>query len=131
MRRGRDYIHLLHPIFYCSQSPKPSDPWTGIRSAKEDSEVCVQRDIFTNRKDIVGVEDCLYLNVFTPKPLTSKLEDSQQNYPVMVHLHGGGWITGSAHTLMYGPKFLLDHDIILVTVNYRYSKRGENAAVIN
>ena len=37
----------------------------------------------------------------------------------MVWIHGGGWFTGSGGTQMYGPQYLLDKDIILVTINYR------------
>lgn len=37
----------------------------------------------------------------------------------MIWLHGGGWVCGAGHSDYYHPKFLLDHDVILVAVNYR------------
>ena len=37
----------------------------------------------------------------------------------MVWNHGGGFFAGSASPAFYGPKHLLDHDIILVNINYR------------
>jgi carboxylesterase type B len=43
---------------------------------------------------------------------------------VMVWIHGGGWFNGSGGTLMYGPQYLLDRDIILVTINYRLGTLG-------
>lgn len=40
--------------------------------------------------------------------------------PVMVWFHGGGWMCGGS--VMYGPDYLLDRDIVLVTTNYRLGK---------
>lgn len=45
-----------------------------------------------------------------------------QNLPVMVFIHGGGYETGEAG--MYGPKHLLDSDVILVVPNYRLGPFG-------
>lgn len=42
----------------------------------------------------------------------------------MVWIHGGAFYTGSGGTQMYGPQFLLDKDIILVTINYRLGTLG-------
>jgi carboxylesterase type B len=43
---------------------------------------------------------------------------------VMVWIHGGGFFNGSGGTHMYGPQYLLDKDIILVTMNYRLGALG-------
>ena len=43
---------------------------------------------------------------------------------VMVWIHGGGWFTGSGNSDMYGPQYLLDKDVILVTINYRLGTLG-------
>jgi acetylcholinesterase len=43
---------------------------------------------------------------------------------VMVWIHGGAWFSGSGGTQMYGPQYLLDKDIILVTMNYRLGTLG-------
>lgn len=40
----------------------------------------------------------------------------------MFWVHGGGWQTGSA--ALYTPEYILDHDIVLVTVNYRLGVLG-------
>jgi hypothetical protein len=37
----------------------------------------------------------------------------------MVFIHGGGYHVGSASTFMFGPEYLLERDVILVTLNYR------------
>lgn len=42
--------------------------------------------------------------------------------PVMFYIHGGGWLSGSGD--LYGPEYLLDRDVILVTLNYRLGPLG-------
>lgn len=42
----------------------------------------------------------------------------------MIYIHGGGFLTGSGDDDMYGPKFLLNHNIVLVTLNYRLEAFG-------
>ena len=52
----------------------------------------------------------------------------KDSLPVMVWIHGGGWLLGSGNgeTDMYGPSYLLDRDIVLVTINYRVGPMGKN-----
>lgn len=83
----------------------------------KDADICVQRNIYTYQEEIVGSEDCLYLNVYSP--LQPESFQPKKRYPVMIWFHGGGWLTGAGHSMFYGPQFLLDHDIVLVTINYR------------
>ncbi|KAK3926001.1 Esterase FE4 [Frankliniella fusca] len=45
-----------------------------------------------------------------------------QPLPVMVWIHGGAFLTGSGW--MYGPEFILDKDVILVSFNYRLGVLG-------
>lgn len=101
-----------------SKAPKPAKAWEGVRSAKEDANICTQRNIYVHDDNIIGSEDCLYLNVYTPK-VPSENEKSKESYPVMIWIHGCGWICGAGHSEFYNPKFLLDHDVVLVTMNYR------------
>ena len=37
----------------------------------------------------------------------------------MVWFHGGGYTSGDSSSRLYGPEYLLDKDVILVTSNYR------------
>ena len=39
----------------------------------------------------------------------------------MVWIHGGGFTNGDGSDDLFGPDFLLDRDVILVTLNYRCS----------
>ncbi len=42
----------------------------------------------------------------------------------MVWIHGGGFTSGDASNKIYGPKLLLDKDVILVTIQYRLGPFG-------
>nr|CAD7403628.1 unnamed protein product [Timema poppensis] len=101
-------------------SPKPPSRWSGVRNATEDTSPCTQRSIFARQVEVSGSEDCLYLNVYTPQ-----LPDGSSDVlPVMVWFHGGGWVSGAGTSKFYGPQFLLDKDIVLVTVTYRLGPIG-------
>ena len=51
--------------------------------------------------------------------------NEEKQFPVMFWIHGGGFFAGSASPDFYGPEHILDHDIVLVTINYRYVERPE------
>lgn len=44
--------------------------------------------------------------------------------PVMVWIHGGAFMRGSSGIEMYGPDFLLQKDVILISFNYRLGVFG-------
>ncbi|GAB3680510.1 carboxylesterase family protein [Salinisphaera aquimarina] len=60
-------------------------------------------------------EDCLFLNIYTPK--------ADGSYPVMVWIHGGAFVTGSGGA-NYNPLRLVDKDVVVVTINYRLGAFG-------
>jgi len=89
----------------------------------------------------MGDEDCLYVNVYTPKVSRRKLlqgiripiqkmvpkfqlpqSRDHRPLPVIVFIHGGSWYLGSGSE--YGPSYLLEEDVILVTMNYRLGVLG-------
>lgn len=74
-------------------------------------------DIFTNEY-LAGNEDCLFLNVYT-----ADLQPKQP-LPVMMFIHGGGYKSGSGNVDHYGPDFLVQHGVVLVTINYRLEALG-------
>lgn len=65
-----------------------------------------------------GNEDCLHVNVFVPR----KHPKEGENLNVIVHIHGGALNFGYGH--FYGPKFLMDQDIVYVNFNYRLGPLG-------
>ena len=46
------------------KAPQKSEPWTGVRDAFDYGNDCIQQDAFTG--EMIGDEDCLTLNVYTP-----------------------------------------------------------------
>uniref|UniRef100_A0A1B6DM88 Carboxylic ester hydrolase n=1 Tax=Clastoptera arizonana TaxID=38151 RepID=A0A1B6DM88_9HEMI len=91
----------------------PVKPWEGIRDATEDGILCPQPFIDNTAED---PEDCLSLNVYT--------KNLQGRRPVMVFFHQGGFMTGSGFSEIAGPRYLLDKDVVLVTLNYRLGPLG-------
>ena len=67
---------------------------------------------------VLGDEDCLYLNVYTPK-IPNHDKNEKVSYPVMVWIHGGAYTQGTGMATFYHPKYLMDKDIVLVAINYR------------
>ena len=62
-------------------------------------------------------EDCLYLNIFTPQ--------NAENLPVMIWIHGGGFIRGSATKDTYNGTILATtHNVIVVSISYRLGALG-------
>ena len=100
-------------------------PWNGRLEATEFKQACFQRgSIFENAQDKwIGSEDCLYLNIWTPKLSKDDIEKSSNKLPVMMWIHGGANVVGSAHT--YDPSLLVsNHDVIVVTIQYRMGSLG-------
>ncbi len=64
-------------------------------------------------------EDCLYLNVWTPAApgISARL-------PVMVWIHGGGFVVGSGAEPRYDGARLAARGIVVVTVNHRLNALG-------
>ncbi|GAB1863191.1 Carboxylic ester hydrolase [Camponotus japonicus] len=98
------------------KDPVPPEPWSGNRDASKYGNVAVQINKIKNK--IIGDEDCLYLNVFTTDI------KSLEKRPVMVWIHGGGFYIGSGGSSMHSPDYIVEKDIVLVTLNYRLGVLG-------
>ncbi|KAJ1531976.1 hypothetical protein ONE63_000613 [Megalurothrips usitatus] len=99
------------------KAPRPAFNWTGIRQAKEEGSECMQQSLVTGK--MVGSEDCLFLNVYSPR-----LPTNDKKLPVYFFVYGGAFITGSSTRSLYGPEFFMLNDIVVVTVNYRVNVFG-------
>jgi len=42
----------------------------------------------------------------------------------MVWIHGGGFSVGSDDSTFYGPNYIVEKDVVLVTLNYRLGVLG-------
>ncbi len=104
--------------------PQPPQAWTGVRDALEYGDQCPQMPP-TGGNDkpddgsIRTSEDCLVLNVWTPG-----LRDGKRR-PVMVWLHGGGYVSGSgAAPATDGTRLARQGDVVIVTLNHRLNALG-------
>ncbi len=83
--------------------------------ATEQGPGCPRRD---RRGAITGVEDCLELNVWRPVDALSAPRD------VMVFIHGGAFITGTANDPIYQAEDLAREGVVVVTIEYRIGALG-------
>lgn len=52
--------------------------------------MCPQEDDIYNFSEVIGNEDCLFMNIYAPETSGS------DQYPVLVFVHGGTFMVGSA-----------------------------------
>ena len=102
------------------RAPQPVDRWEGVYDATEFGASAPQPPplpgSFITEGELRTDEDCLFLNVYTPKA------DAGQR-PVMVWIHGGAYIIGSGD--MYDGRSLVRRgDVVIVTLNYRLGILG-------
>ncbi|XP_068985006.1 uncharacterized protein [Bombus flavifrons] len=97
------------------QPPIPAKDWQNVFDATEEGPSCPQPN------GTLVSEDCLRLNVYTTK-LPCKSENVSK--PVMIFIHPGGFYSFSGQSIHFGPQYLLDKDIVLVTINYRLGALG-------
>ncbi|CAL8113193.1 unnamed protein product [Orchesella dallaii] len=127
--RGGRYIAAFEGVAYAQppiqeyrfRDPVPTTPWTGILDATKTRLDCLQLDI-SRQFRVRGGEDCLYLNVYTPLSAIQTSKNKTRSISTIFYIHGGAWLSlsGSGH----GPRYLLDKDVILVTLNYRLGVLG-------
>ncbi|GEP34092.1 carboxylic ester hydrolase [Nocardioides szechwanensis] len=101
--------------------PQPAEPWDGERDATAYGSACLQSTysalgpVPTTVKD--ASEDCLFLNVNRP-------QDDSEDLPVMVYLHGGGFMIGTGGDDLSNAPPLVRRGVVLVTLNYRLGRLG-------
>ncbi|CAG9860255.1 unnamed protein product [Phyllotreta striolata] len=100
------------------QVPKEPPQWDGILNTTRNTKRCYQSQLLQGDVETIESEDCLYLNVYSPDIHAKKL------LPVLLWIHGGAFVTGSAVFGETGPKYIMDQDIVVVTTNYRLGAFG-------
>jgi para-nitrobenzyl esterase len=108
-------------------APQPAAARTQPLQATSSGPSCPQNAVsdgaFTSDLGVRG-EDCLQLNVWTPELRAGA------NRPVMLWIHGGGLVQGSAverrsdGELLYDGARLADDGVVLVSINYRLGPLG-------
>ncbi|MDH4386763.1 MAG: carboxylesterase family protein [Caulobacter sp.] len=109
------------------RAPRAPEPWTGVRSSLTPAPWCPQVLSALDGVDkskigqIVGQEDCLYLDVYAP-PMTAQ-EAADAKLPVMMWIHGGSNTWGRAEQYD-GAALAARHKVVVVVVQYRLGPLG-------
>ncbi|KAM9754576.1 fatty acyl-CoA hydrolase precursor, medium chain [Menidia menidia] len=108
--------------------PQPAEGWEGVRDATKQPPMCIQnveiiqellRKLDGMLAEIPDIsEDCLYLNIYTP---ANRRPDAK--LPVMVWIHGGGFVCGSA-SVYDGSALAAYQDVVVVVIQYRLGLLG-------
>jgi len=110
------------PVGYLRwREPQPATPWRGVRRADAFGKACLQAVRVPEESGGApgpDGEDCLFLNVWTPRV------DPAAPLPVMVWIHGGAYLFGSGSVSLYDGGPLARQGVVLVTLNYRLGPLG-------
>lgn len=107
--------------------PQALEAWKAPREATKFGKRCAQLNSAVLMNPPSEDEDCLYLNVWAP--------NDAKKLPVMVWIHGGGNVNGSASELVpysnpdaleyfYEGQAFARKDVVLVSINYRLGVFG-------
>ncbi len=113
--------------------PAKAVHWAGVRDCTEIGPRCIQGpgniflspvigEYFRGSRDRTELapqpdsENCLGLNVLTPS--------TRGKLPVMVYIHGGGFVAGSSHLTLFADRFPQEQQVVLVGINHRINVFG-------
>ncbi|XP_022071435.1 crystal protein [Acanthochromis polyacanthus] len=129
-----DKAHVFYGIPYADppvgayrwKPPRPMSPWSGVYNASFPRAACMQfcTGPVTEECPHAVSEDCLYLNIFVPLGVNFS-SPLQRPLPVMVWIHGGDFIAGSASKPLYDGRFISNFThTVVVNVEYRLGAFG-------
>jgi para-nitrobenzyl esterase len=104
--------------------PQPPEAWEGERDCFEFGPASPQKtEALMNLVPQMSLnattsEDCLYLNVWRP------VGEFDEQLPVMVWIHGGGYTMGAASQPIYDGESLARSGVVVVSINYRLGPFG-------
>ncbi|KAM5133466.1 cocaine esterase-like [Callospermophilus lateralis] len=109
-------------------APEPPEPWSGVRDGTSHPAMCLQNADAMNievlnlgRKNLSPIpmsEDCLYLSIYAPAHA-----HEGSNLPVMVWIHGGALVVGSA-SMCDGSILAAIENVLVVAIQYRLGVLG-------
>ncbi|CAG5124554.1 unnamed protein product [Candidula unifasciata] len=110
---------------YRFHNPDEDPYWYGTYDATKYKPACPQMPWLV-RETVWGFnevsEDCLYLDIYTPNITSESVSASPNLYPVLVFLHGGGFIMGASR--QWPGVFLAERFVVVVVINYRLNALG-------
>ncbi|KAM9853496.1 cholinesterase-like [Aulostomus maculatus] len=115
------------------RAPEPAERWDGVKDATKFSSSCYQLPdtVFPGfqgaemwNPNTPLSEDCLYLNVWSPRLNQTQLQASSLA-PVLVWIYGGGFMDGTSSLDIYDGRFLSRSEgVVVVSMNYRVGALG-------
>ena len=109
------------------RAPRPPKAWTGQRVSTAPAPWCPQQlnaldGVDKSRwGDLVGQEDCLYLDVYAPPMTAAQAADAR--LPVMMWIHGGSNTWGRAEQYD-GAALAARFKVVVVIIQYRLGALG-------
>lgn len=103
-------------------APQPRRPWSGVRDARRPGPTAQRvplAPVTTIPEPSTPGEDVLNLNVFTPAP-----RDRGARLPVLVWIHGGGYIGGCQNSPWYDGAAFNRDGVVTVSIGYRLGIDG-------
>ena len=101
-------------------APRPRRPWEGVFEATRFGPTPMRGHVgmtLIPEESIAG-DDILSVNVWTPTL------DPDAALPVLVWIHGGGYLSGSPASPWYDGRAFARDGVVLVTLSYRLGFRG-------
>ncbi|AXE37526.1 carboxylesterase/lipase family protein [Acidipropionibacterium virtanenii] len=102
-------------------APQPAEAWTQVRDALHPGATPLRRRVDGTRipEPAVPGDQTLNVNVFTP--------DVAGSAPVLVWIHGGGFVSGSPSSPWYDGRAFNRDGVVTVSVSYRLGCEGFGA----
>ena len=104
------------------RKPIPKAHFNGTFNAFTASPSCMQLNILNAFTDNM-TEDCLMLNIYVPMDLSTQNDTNTKLFPVMIWIHGGAFVSGTAR-YYNGEALSTVGEVIVVTINYRLAEFG-------
>lgn len=109
------------------KAPQLAPNWTGVRDCTKFGPSAMQQPplpFFVWSEEFMAPlspisEDCLYLNVWSPSPISTA-----EKKPVIVWIHGGGFMSGAGGCPIYDGEGMARKGVVFVSINYRLGVFG-------